>query len=89
MKYLALYFLFINTVSVILCVADKLKAKVGGWRIPEKTLFVASFIGGGVGMYVAMKLIRHKTQHKRFMIGLPVIILIQCALLLWILHTTA
>lgn len=89
MKYLLLYFLFINIVSVILCVADKLKAKTGGWRISEKTLFVASLIGGGVGMYATMKLIRHKTQHKRFMIGLPIIILIQCALLLWILHTTA
>lgn len=89
LKYLALYLLFINVVSVILCIADKLKAKLDDWRISEKTLFVASTIGGAVGMYITMCLIRHKTKHKRFMIGLPVIIIVQCALLLYLLHLAA
>lgn len=89
LKYLALYLLFINVISIILCMTDKLKSKLDGWRIPEKTLFIASLIGGSVGMYATMCLIRHKTKHKRFMIGLPVIILVQCAILLWLLHITA
>ena len=89
LKYLALYLLFINVISIVLCLADKLKAKLDGWRIPEKTLFITSLIGGSVGMYITMQLIRHKTKHKRFVIGLPIIILVQCALLLWLLHITA
>jgi len=89
MKYIAIYLLFINIISVIICLEDKFQAKIGGWRISEKTLFAISFIGGSVGMYVTMQFIRHKTQHKQFMIGLPVIILLQCATLLWLLHTTA
>ncbi len=89
MKYLCLYLLFINTVSVILCIIDKFKAKTGGWRISEKTLFAASFIGGSVGMYVAMQRTRHKTKHKRFMIGLPIIIFVQAVILIWVLYTAA
>ncbi len=89
MKYLAVYLLFVNIVSIILCITDKLKAKTGDWRIPEKTLFISSIIGGALGMYITMCLIRHKTQHKRFMIGLPVIILVQCAAIIWLLYTTA
>lgn len=89
MKYLALYLLFINIIAAIICAVDKFKAKVGGWRVPEKTIFVVSLIGGAVGMYVTMQLIRHKTKHKRFMIGLPIIIFVQAAILIWILHTAA
>ncbi len=89
MKYFALYLLFINIVSVLVCLADKIKAKVGGWRIPEKTLFIVSLMGGSVGMFAAMCLIRHKTKHKRFMIGLPLIIFAQSVLLIWLFHVTA
>ena len=86
MKYLGIYLLFINVVSVILCLADKVKAKVGRWRIPEKTLFAASIIGGASGMYITMLIIRHKTKHKRFMIGLPILILMQVVFLMYLLH---
>lgn len=65
---------------------DKLQAKNGGFRVSEKSLFALSIIGGSVGMYTAMRLIRHKTLHKRFMIGLPIIILLQSALLLFVLR---
>ena len=89
MEYLFLYLLFINIIATIICVVDKYKAKIGGWRVPEKTLFVVSLLGGSVGMYITMCLIRHKTKHKRFMIGLPLIIVIQCAILIYILHRYA
>lgn len=67
---------------------DKLQAKRGRFRVSEKTLFILSIIGGSVGAYTAMRLVRHKTRHKRFMIGLPLIILLQSALLLFIFHTS-
>lgn len=57
--------------------------------MPEKTLFALSVVGGALGMYATMCLIRHKTRHKRFMIGLPIIILIQSVILLYLLHIAA
>ena len=89
MEYLVLYLLFINVIATTVCITDKFKARRGGWRISEKTLFVTSLLGGVVGMYITMKLIRHKTKHKRFMIGLPIIILLQSALAIYILHRYA
>lgn len=83
------YLLVINVFATVLCVADKQKAKKGAWRISEKMLFTVSLIGGSVSMYITMLLIRHKTQHKRFMLGLPIIILSQYAFLILILHIFA
>ena len=52
-------------------VTDKAKAKRAVWRIPEATLMLVGLFGGALAMYVTMKTIRHKTKHKKFMIGLP------------------
>ncbi len=82
LKYFVLYFVFINVIAAIICLTDKIKAKIGGWRISEKTLFAVSLMGGSVGMYLTMLLIRHKTRHKLFMIGLPTIIILQLALII-------
>lgn len=82
LKYFYLYLLFINVIAVIVCFTDKIKAKNGSYRIPERTLFVISILGGSFGMYVAMKTIRHKTKHNRFMIGIPLIMILQVLLLL-------
>lgn len=89
MKYLALYLFIINFIAVVLCLVDKSRAKNKKWRVSEKALFAVSFMGGSISMYITMCLVRHKTNHKRFMIGLPLIILIQSAVLLWILHTAS
>lgn len=82
MKYLIYYLIFINVLSAIVCIADKIKAKHHKRRVSEKTLFVLSFLGGALFMYITMQLIRHKTLHKRFMIGLPLIIVLQIALII-------
>ena len=59
-------------------VYDKIASKrLPRHRTPEKTLFLLSVLGGSVAMYATMQLIRHKTQHKRFMIGIPLIIVAQ------------
>lgn len=68
---------FISLVSVIVTVADKVKAKLGRWRVPEMCLLCLSALGGSVAMFVTMLIIRHKTRHPKFMIGIPVIIILQ------------
>ena len=81
MLYL-IYFLIINLLSAAVCALDKKMALSEGWRVRENTLFALCLLGGCVGMYLAMRLIRHKTLHKRFMIGIPLIIILQSAVLL-------
>lgn len=71
------YFIVINLLSAVVCIWDKKMAIKGGWRVSEQSLFMLVFFGGGLGMYITMKAIRHKTQHKRFMIGIPFIIILQ------------
>ncbi|MBQ8203994.1 MAG: DUF1294 domain-containing protein [Clostridia bacterium] len=70
----------ISLISVLFCAADKLAAIKGRRRISERCLFTLSFLGGAAAMYITMRLIRHKTLHKRFMIGLPIIIALQITL---------
>ena len=89
MVYFGAYLITINVISAVLCMLDKIKAKNNAWRIPEKTLFAVSALGGSVGMYFTMRVIRHKTRHKRFMIGLPLIMLLQCTILIGILYLSA
>ena len=67
---------------------DKYKAKARKWRIPERTLFLLALMGGGIGAFLGMKVFHHKTMHKQFVIGIPVIMLIQAVLLGWYLWKT-
>ena len=76
-KFILLYLLCISLIAAVYTIADKIKAKRGTWRVPEATLFLLSLLGGSVAMYITMHLIRHKTKHLRFMIGIPLIILLQ------------
>ncbi len=74
-------FLAIAAISVILTVYDKIAAKcMPRHRVPEATLLLFSALGGSLPMYITMQIIRHKTQHKKFMIGIPVILAIQIVL---------
>ncbi len=76
-KYILYYLLFINTLSALICVYDKSNAIRGGWRVRERDLFLLCLLGGSATMYLVMRIAHHKTHHKRFMIGIPVIILLQ------------
>jgi uncharacterized membrane protein YsdA (DUF1294 family) len=78
------YILIINLISVIVTIADKIKAMLNKWRVKEKTLLLLSALGGSVGMYITMLIIRHKTRHLKFMLGIPVIFIIQCILAFFI-----
>ncbi len=78
MQYFLWYLVAISIISVVFCVYDKKMAIKHKSRVSEKTLFILCFLGGSVAMYITMRLIRHKTLHKRFMIGIPFIIILQC-----------
>lgn len=56
---------------------DKQKAKKGAWRIPEKTIFIITALGGGVGTSSGMYVFRHKTKKLNFVIGLPLITILE------------
>ena len=71
------YFLAVSLITALITAIDKYKAKRGSFRISEATLFILAAIGGALGEYLTMRLIRHKTLHKRFMLGLPLIIILQ------------
>jgi len=72
-----IYLVAISIIAVTVTVADKIKAKAGAWRVKEATLLLISAIGGSVAMLITMLLIRHKTKHAKFMIGIPLIIAVQ------------
>jgi len=65
--------------GVILTVSDKRRAVRGGRRVPEKKLFLWGFLGGAGAMWLTMWMIRHKTRHARFMLGLPAMLLLHAA----------
>ena len=82
--FAAAYLLTVSLVAIIITVYDKRIAGKGKRRIPEATLLLWSALGGSVAMYITMHTIRHKTQHKKFMIGIPVIIILQGILIYFI-----
>ena len=78
------YLLVINAVAFFVYGIDKLKARKGWWRIPESTLLLLALVGGSVGAWLGMKAWHHKTMHRKFQYGLPVIFLLQLALAVYL-----
>ena len=79
------YLLVINAVAFFVYGIDKLKARKGWWRIPEATLLLLAIIGGSIGAWLGMKVWHHKTMHKKFRYGLPLILLLQLSAVLYFL----
>ena len=74
--------IYVAAMTLIAFVAmgwDKLCAKKGKWRVPEKTLFLLAILGGSIGSIAGMYAFRHKTQHWYFKIGFPIILVLQIA----------
>lgn len=85
---LAVYLIIINAFAVYQTKRDKALSNIpkdspNYWRVPEAQLLLISAVGGSVGMYLTMKKIRHKTQHPKFMIGIPAIMILQAALVIF------
>ena len=81
----AIYLIGINVLTFLIFGADKWKAKRDKWRIPEDTLIWLAIAGGSVGALLGMYLFRHKTKHRKFQIGIPVILLVQLGLLYFLI----
>lgn len=82
--FLYIIYLCFSVLAVILTVYDKYAARKKLVRVPEKILFSVALLGGSAAMYITMHIIRHKTQHASFMVGLPVIILVQTVINIFI-----
>lgn len=83
MQALWLWLLLINGAAFVLCGVDKWKARRGKWRVKENTLLGTAVLGGGIGLLVGMRVFHHKTLHKKFTIGVPLIVAGEAVLVLW------
>ena len=82
--YLLWHLAAVNLVTFTVYGVDKAKARRGAWRVPEKTLFLLPLLGGSVGALLGMLVFRHKTKHWYFVWGIPLILLAQIALAVWV-----
>ena len=85
--YLLYYLAVVNTITFIVYGIDKLKAKKRKWRIPESTLLLLAIIGGSVGAWCGVKVWHHKTLHKKFIYGIPLIVIIQISIITYLSNT--
>ena len=85
MEEIICYLLAINIATFLLYGIDKYKAKKNQWRISEATLLTMAAIGGSIGAWAGMRLWHHKTMHKKLKYGIPVIIIMQVALAVYLL----
>ena len=82
--YILYYLIAINVVTFLTYGFDKFKAKKGKWRIPESTLLLLAIIGGSIGAWFGIKVWHHKTLHKKFKYGIPLIVIAQIAIVVYI-----
>lgn len=85
LKIILFYLMIINTVCYFMFFWDKRLAKRGRRRISEKSLFLTAILGGSLGGLLAMYMFRHKTLHRKFKLGMPLILIVQLALLVYLL----
>ena len=79
-KLLPLYYAAINLIAAAAFIADKHFAAARRRRVPERLLLLLAFIGGGAGAFFAMTVFRHKTRHLKFMLLVPLFIILHLAL---------
>ena len=84
MNIIITYLIVINATTFALYIADKRRAITDSWRIPERTLLLIALAGGSLGAYLAMQLAHHKTRKPVFSIGVPLMMLMHCAVLSWL-----
>ena len=77
------YLIIINIIGFFAMGIDKWKAKNNAWRIPENTLFAITALGGGIGTIAGMYMFRHKTKKAKFTIGLPGILILEIAFIIY------
>lgn len=75
------YLLLMNIVGLYVMYSDKRRAIKHRFRIPERTLFIVSLLGGSIGTWAGMYLFRHKTKHWYFVVGMPLIMILNFAII--------
>ena len=85
LKSFIIYILAINIITFLAMGLDKWKAKHDAWRIPEKSLFIITVLGGGIGTIAGMYIFRHKTKKTYFTIGFPTILILEIILVVYLL----
>lgn len=80
--------IIINIIGFILMGVDKQKAIRHKWRIPEKTFFIVSILSGSLGTLIGMYTFRHKTKHIKFVAGIPIILVLQLIVGIWLAART-
>ena len=83
MQNIIIYLIIINIIGFLVMYIDKQKAKKGKWRIPEKTIFIITVLGGGIGTTAGMYTFRHKTQKLGFVIGFPFITILEIVTIIY------
>lgn len=81
LEAIAIYLAAINVITFIMFGADKARAVKGRWRISEAALILAALLGGSIGALAGMRIFHHKTKHRKFTIGIPVILALQIILM--------
>lgn len=82
-KNIIIYLILINILGFLIMFLDKRKAIKGAWRVPEKTIFIVTALGGGIGTIAGMYAFRHKTQKLAFIVGLPFITILEIVTLIY------
>ena len=83
-QYVLVLLAVMSAFLFVLMGLDKTKARRGRWRISEKTLFVFALLGGALGGTAGMFVFRHKTKHRTFRLGFPLLAAAQLGLVLWL-----
>ena len=85
-KVVLIYLLTVNAAAFLMMLLDKRFAVHGQWRIPEKTLFLLAVLGGSLEGCLAMRLFHHKTRHRSFAVGFPLLLVVQAVALILLIH---
>lgn len=80
------YYAILNLLGFYSMAADKKKAKKHEWRTPEKTLLLIAFLGGALGSFIGMQMMRHKTKHAQFVILVPLFLILHIGLIGFLLY---
>lgn len=87
-KVVLLYLVFINILTFCIYGIDKYRAKHTKWRISETILLFLAIVGGSLGAWSGMKVYHHKTKHKKFKYGIPLIFILQITIIILIINYT-
>lgn len=80
--YITIYIVIINIITYIIYAYDKHQAKKHKWRVRESTLLILALLMGSIGALTAMYTLRHKTKHRKFTLGIPLLLIINILILI-------